>query len=78
MLCYGWFLCTHQSNGLENRFMYFLSKSEKKGANFSCTYTEREKLIDLSNKLRDELLKVITDLSVIQHHSNGYYKPYTL
>ena len=40
--------------------------------------TEREKLIDLSNKLQDELLKDITDLSVIQYHSNGCYKPYTL
>ena len=40
--------------------------------------TEREKLIDLSNKLQDELLKDITDLSVMQYHSNGCYKPYTL
>ena len=48
-----------------------LSKSEKK--------KKKENLIDLSNKLWiiDELLKGITDLSVIQCHSNGYYKPYT-
>ena len=57
--------------------MYFLSKSEK-SINFGGTCTEREKLIDLSNKFQDKLLKGITDLSVIQYHSNGYYKPYTL
>ena len=56
----------------------FFVKKRKKSVNFSSTSTETEKLIDLSNKLRDELLKGITDLSVIQHHSNGYYKPYTL
>ena len=41
-------------------------------------FTGQEKLIDLSNKLQDELLHVITDLSVIHYHSNEYYKPYTL
>ena len=41
-------------------------------------FTGQEKLIDLSNKLQDELLHVITDLSVINYHSNEYYKPYTL
>ena len=51
--------------------MYCLSKSEK-SVNFSSTSTEREKLIDLSNKFQDKLLKGITDLSVIQYHSNGY------
>ena len=50
----------------------------KKGENFSSTSTGRKELIDLSNKLKDELLKGITDLSVIQYHSNGCYKPYTL
>ena len=45
--------------------MYFLPKSEKKSENFSSTSTGREKLIDLSNKLQDELLKGITDLGVI-------------
>ena len=45
---------------------------------FSSTSTGREKLIDLSNKLQDELLKDITDLSVIQYHSNECYRPYTL
>ena len=50
----------------------------KKGENFSSTSTRRKELIDLSNKLKDELLKGITDLSVIQYHSNGCYKPYTL
>ena len=41
-------------------------------------FTGQEKLIDLSNKLQDELLHVITDLSVIHYHSNEYYKSYTL
>ena len=50
----------------------------KKSENFSSSSTRREKLIDLSNKLQDELLKGITDLSVIQYHSNEYYKPYIL
>ena len=54
-----------------------MSKSEK-SENFSSSSTGREKLIDLSNKLQDELFKGITDLSVIQYDSNGYYKPYTL
>ena len=49
-----------------------------KSENFSSTSTGREKLIDLSNKLKDWLLKGITDLSVIKCHSNGCYKPYTL
>ena len=49
----------------------------KKSENFSCTSTGKEKLIDLSNKLQDELLKGITDLSVTQYHSNGCCKPYT-
>ena len=57
--------------------MYFLSKSDK-SENFSSSSTGRKKLIDLSNKLQDELLKGITDLSVIQYHSNECYKPYTL
>ena len=57
--------------------MYFLSKSQKSD-DFSSTSTGREKLIDLSNKLQDEILKGITDLIVTQYHSNGYYKPYTL
>ena len=48
-----------------------------KNENFSSTSTEREKLIDLSNKFQDKLLKGITDLSVTQYHSNEYYKPYT-
>ena len=69
LLCYGWFLCTHQWNNQENRFMYFLLKSEK-SENFSSWSTGKEKLIDLSNKLQDELLKDITDLSIIQYHSN--------
>ena len=56
--------------------VFFLKKW--KNENFSSTSTEREKLIDLSNKFQDKLLKGITDLSVIQYHSNGYYKPYTL
>ena len=55
----------------------FFAKREKSD-NFSSTSTGREKLIDLSNKLQDELLKGITNLIVIQYHSNGYYKPYTL
>ena len=46
--------------------MYFFSKRE----NSSSTSIGREKLIDLSNKLQDELLKGISDLSVIQYHSN--------
>ena len=50
----------------------------KKSENFSSSSTRREKLINLSNKLQDELLKGITDLSVIQYHSNEYYKPYIL
>ena len=45
----------------------------QKSENFSSTSTGREKLIDLSNKLQDGLLKGITDLSVIQYHSNGCY-----
>ena len=57
--------------------MYFLSRSGKI-ENFSSSSTGREKLIDLSNKLQDELLKGIADLSVVQYHSNEYYKPYTL
>ena len=57
--------------------MYFLSKS-KKSENISSSSTGREKLIDLSNNLQDELLRGITDLSVIHYHSNEYYKPYTL
>ena len=57
--------------------MYCLSKSEK-SVNLSSTSKEKEKLIDLSNKFQDKLLKGITDLSVIQYHSSGYYKPYTL
>ena len=56
----------------------FLVKKLKKSENFSSTSTGREKLIDLSNKLQDGLLKGITDLSVIQYHSNGCYKPCTL
>ena len=39
----------------------------KKSENFSSTSTGREKLIDLSNKLQDELLKGITDSSVTQY-----------
>ena len=57
--------------------MYFLSKS-KKSENISSSSTGREKLIDLSNNLQDELLRGITNLSVIHYHSNEYYKPYTL
>ena len=45
---------------------------------FVSTSTGKEKLIDLSNKLQDELLKGITNLSVIQYHFNGCYKPDTL
>ena len=56
----------------------FFVKKFKKSENFSSTSTGREKLIDLSNKLQDGLLKGITDLSVIQYHSNGCYKAYTL
>ena len=59
------------------QFYVFLSKTEK-SENFSSSSTGREKLIDLSNKLQDKLLKGITDLSVKQYHSNEYYKPYTL
>ena len=50
----------------------------KKNENFSSSSTGRRKLIDLSNKLQDNLQKGITDLGVIQYHSNGYYKPSTL
>ena len=57
--------------------MYFFSKSEK-NEYFSSTSSGIEKLIDPLNKLQDELLKGITDLSVIQYHCNGCYKPYTL
>ena len=39
----------------------------KKSENFSSTSTGREKLIDLSNKLQDELLTGITDSSVTQY-----------
>ena len=46
--------------------MHFLSKSGKI-ENFSSSSTGREKLIDLSNKLQDELLKGITDSSVRQY-----------
>ena len=53
-----------------------MSKSEK-SVNYSSTSTEGEKLIELSNKFQDKLLKGITDLSVTQYHSNEYYKPYT-
>ena len=53
-------------------------QKKKKSENFSSTSTGTEKLIDLSNTLQDELLKGITDLSVIQYHSNGCYKSYTL
>ena len=49
----------------------------KKSENFISSSTAREKLLDVSNKLQDELIKGITDLSVIQYHSHGYYKPYT-
>ena len=41
-------------------------------------FTGQEKLIDISNKLQDELLHIIADLSVIHYHSNEYYKPYIL
>ena len=54
-----------------------MSKSEK-SENLSSSSTGREKLIDLSNELQDELFKGITDLSVVQYHSNGYYKSCTL
>ena len=54
-----------------------MSKSEK-SENLSSSSTGREKLIDLSNELQDELFKGITDLSVVQYHSNGYYKSNTL
>ena len=47
----------------------FLLKSDK-SENFSSSSNGREKLIDLSNKLQDELVKGITDLSVMQYHSN--------
>ena len=57
--------------------MHFLSKSGKI-ENFSSSSTGREKLIDLSNKLQDDLLKGIADLSIVQYHSNEYCKPYTL
>ena len=50
----------------------------KKSENFSSSSTGRKKLIDLSNKLQDKLQKGITDLGVIQYHSNEYYKPSTL
>ena len=56
----------------------FFVKKWKKIENFSSSSTGREKLIDLSNKLQDELLKGIVDLSVKLYHSNEYYKPYTL
>ena len=59
------------------QFYVFLSKSEK-SENFSSLSTGREKLKDLSNKLQDELLKSITNVSVKQYHSNDYCKPYTL
>ena len=39
--------------------------------------TGREKVIHCSYKLQDDLLKGITDLSVIQY-SNWCYKPYNL
>ena len=50
----------------------------KKSENPSSSSTGREKLINLSKKLQNELLKAITDLSFIQYHSNEYYEPYTL
>ena len=50
--------------------MYFLSISEK-SENFSSLSTGREKLIDLSNKLQDELLKGITDITVIQYRTEN-------
>ena len=56
----------------------FFVKDFKIVKTFSSTSSGREKLIDLSNKLQDGLLKGIADLSVIQHHSNGFYRPYTL
>ena len=57
--------------------IYVLFAKKEKSESFSSTCTGREKLMDLSNKLQDELLKGTTDLSVIQYHSNGCYKPYT-
>ena len=57
--------------------MYFLLRSKKNG-NFSCTSNGREKLIHILNKLQDGLLKGITNLTVIQYHSNGCCKPYTM
>ena len=55
----------------------FFCQKVKKSENFISSSTAREKLLDVSNKLQDELIKGITDLSVIQYHSHGYYKPYT-
>ena len=60
LLCYGWFLYTHQWKKHDNRFMCVLSKSWK-SENFSITSTGREKVIDLSNELQDELLKGIIE-----------------
>ena len=56
----------------------FFCQKVRKSENFSNTSTGRETLLDLSNKLQDGLLKVITDLSVMQYHSNGCYKPQAL
>ena len=77
LLHYGWFLCTHRETTKETHLCIFCQKKEK-SESFNSTCTGREKLMDFSNKLQDELLKGITDLSVIQYHSNGCYKPYTL
>ena len=74
-LHYGWFLCNHQWN---NQDLCIFCQKVKKSENFSSSSSRREKLIDLSNKLQDELLKDITDLSFIQYHSNEHYEPYTL
>ena len=45
----------------------FFVKKWKESENFSSSSTGSEKLIDLSNKLQDELLKGITDSSVRQY-----------
>ena len=48
----------------------------KKRKNFSSTSTERKNLMMDENYMMDYWK--VCDLSVIQYHSNGCYKPYTL
>ena len=67
----------HTSETTKKTDLCIFCQKVKKSENFISSSTAREKLLDVSNKLQDELIKGITDLSVIQYHSHGYYKPYT-